>query len=74
MGRTLGTPTDETWPGFTSLPRYQVSFPNFTKCLLAEKLGDKMPPDAINLLKVTFHICIYFCSRIKIFNCNVGSQ
>ena len=33
--RTLGTPTEETWPGVSDLPDYKTSFPNW-------KSGDQL--------------------------------
>jgi len=34
--RTLGTPTEETWPGVTSLPDYKVDFPAWKSKPLSE--------------------------------------
>ena len=31
LGRILGTPTDETWPGVTKLPDYKPIFPKWGK-------------------------------------------
>lgn len=36
--KVLGTPTDESWPGFTKLPGYQPTFPKFPGQDLAEAL------------------------------------
>lgn len=36
--RVFGTPTEETWPGFTRLPGYQPTFPKFPEQNLAEVL------------------------------------
>ena len=48
----LGTPTELSWPGVTSLPQYKASFPRWDNCLGREKLGNKVPTDALDLIKV----------------------
>lgn len=40
--RTLGTPTEETWPGVSELPDFKVTFPNWKSNslpVLCTKLG-----------------------------------
>ena len=48
----LTTPTEETWPGVTSFPDYKAHFPTWTECMLEETLNGKLPPAAVDLLKV----------------------
>lgn len=49
--RTLGTPTEETWPGVTKLPDFQGTFPQWKGQDLQELLP-QMSSDALDLLKV----------------------
>jgi serine/threonine protein kinase len=47
--RTLGTPTEESWPGVTKLPDFQSHFPMWE----AKNLNDIIPdcdPQALDLL------------------------
>ncbi|CAF2987864.1 unnamed protein product [Rotaria sp. Silwood2] len=49
--RTLGTPTDETWPGVVSLPEFKSSFPRWKQINdLSSLLNDRMRDDALDLL------------------------
>ncbi|CAN7993034.1 unnamed protein product [Ixodes hexagonus] len=48
--RTLGTPTEETWPGVAKLPDYKPSFPNWKENILHSLLGN-MDAQAINLIE-----------------------
>jgi serine/threonine protein kinase len=41
--RTLGTPTEETWPGVTSLPDYKVDFPTWKAKPLSEAVPSLCP-------------------------------
>jgi hypothetical protein len=51
--RTLGTPTDETWPGVVSLPEFKSSFPRWKQSSdLSSLLNDRMRDDALDLLLV----------------------
>jgi hypothetical protein len=51
--RTLGTPTDETWPGVVSLPEFKSSFPRWKQTNdLSSLLNDRMRDDALDLLLV----------------------
>ncbi len=51
--RTLGTPTDETWPGVVSLPEFKSSFPRWKQINdLSSLLNDRMRDDALDLLLV----------------------
>jgi hypothetical protein len=51
--RTLGTPTDETWPGVVSLPEFKSSFPRWKQTSdLSSLLNDRMRDDALDLLLV----------------------
>lgn len=47
--RTLGTPTEETWPGVTSLPDYKTSFPKWAAKDLST-IVPTLPPDGLDLL------------------------
>nr|XP_024369180.1 cell division control protein 2 homolog A-like isoform X1 [Physcomitrium patens]XP_024369181.1 cell division control protein 2 homolog A-like isoform X1 [Physcomitrium patens]XP_024369182.1 cell division control protein 2 homolog A-like isoform X1 [Physcomitrium patens]XP_024369184.1 cell division control protein 2 homolog A-like isoform X1 [Physcomitrium patens]XP_024369185.1 cell division control protein 2 homolog A-like isoform X1 [Physcomitrium patens]XP_024369186.1 cell division contro len=52
--RLLGTPTEETWPGVTSLPDFKSAFPKWP----AKNVGSVVPglePLGIDLLSVGFH-------------------
>ena len=53
--RVLGTPNEETWPGFTKLPGYQSSFPTFQPQDLGSILNIK-DPNLIDLLKQLLEI------------------
>ena len=48
--RTLGTPTDEIWPGVKSLPDYKASFPQWTGVSLA-KAVPQLDGNGLDLLK-----------------------
>jgi len=55
--RTLGTPTDETWPGVVSLPEFKSSFPRWKQSNdLSSLLNDRMRDDALDLLLVRSNI------------------
>lgn len=47
----MGTPNEETWPGVTSLPDFQESFPKWEKKNLAEVIPEA-DSEAIDLLSV----------------------
>ncbi|CAN7993033.1 unnamed protein product, partial [Ixodes hexagonus] len=49
--RTLGTPTEETWPGVAKLPDYKASFPNWSENIL-RSLVTNMDKDGVDLLEV----------------------
>ncbi|KAJ8984054.1 hypothetical protein NQ317_008780 [Molorchus minor] len=48
--RILRTPTEELWPGVSSMPDYKAIFPNWTKLLLASQLKN-LEESGIDLLK-----------------------
>uniref|UniRef100_A0A131XSN3 Protein kinase domain-containing protein n=1 Tax=Ixodes ricinus TaxID=34613 RepID=A0A131XSN3_IXORI len=48
--RTLGTPTEDTWPGVAKLPDYKSSFPNWSENILRSLLKN-MDDDGIDLLE-----------------------
>ncbi|EFA05799.2 cyclin-dependent kinase 1 [Tribolium castaneum] len=48
--RVLKTPSDEIWPGVSTLPEYKVTFPNWKSCTLESQVKN-MTSDAIDLLK-----------------------
>ncbi|KAM7305265.1 cyclin-dependent kinase 1 [Ixodes scapularis] len=50
IGQTLGTPTEDTWPGVTKLPDYKSSFPNWSENILRSLLKN-MDDDGIDLLE-----------------------
>uniref|UniRef100_A0A9L0I8X6 cyclin-dependent kinase n=1 Tax=Equus asinus TaxID=9793 RepID=A0A9L0I8X6_EQUAS len=47
--RTLGTPTEATWPGVTQLPDYKGSFPKWTRKRL-EEIVPNLQPEGQDLL------------------------
>jgi serine/threonine protein kinase len=47
--RTLGTPTEDTWPGVTKLPDYKAQFP-FWKPVNLSTLVPGLDPVGIDLL------------------------
>ena len=49
--RTLGTPTEEDWPGVTKLPDYKPTFPRW-KPQPYSKTVPALKEDAIDLLQV----------------------
>lgn len=59
--RTLGTPTEATWPGVSQLSGYKVSFPNFPPTDLAA-CCEGMPETGLDLLQVHRGVC-RFLSR-----------
>ncbi|CAF0827345.1 unnamed protein product [Didymodactylos carnosus] len=48
--RTLGTPSDEVWPGVVSLPEFKSTFPRWKNNELVTLLKDRMNTDALDLL------------------------
>lgn len=48
--RTLGTPTEKTWPGVSKLPDYKSSFPNWSENILRTLLKN-VDKDGVNLLE-----------------------
>ncbi|RWS14746.1 cyclin-dependent kinase 1-like protein, partial [Dinothrombium tinctorium] len=51
--RSLSTPTEETWPGVSSLPDYKTTFPNWKQNILPS-LVPQMDESGIDLLKKMF--------------------
>ena len=50
--RTLGTPTEEIWPGVTSLPEFRASFPKWPRCSLNKALNiENVNPLVYDLLE-----------------------
>ena len=49
--RTLTTPTEDVWPGVTSLPDYKPTFPNWKENTLSQCIRN-MDDKGIDLLKV----------------------
>lgn len=49
--RVLKTPTEETWPGVSSLPDYKPTFPNWTSYNLAAQVKNHLSSDGLNLLQ-----------------------
>lgn len=52
MRRLLGTPTDATWPGVSSLPDYKPTFPQWAARPLAEA-ASTLDPVGMDLLAVS---------------------
>ncbi|KAG0433861.1 hypothetical protein HPB47_019531, partial [Ixodes persulcatus] len=48
--RTLGTPTEDTWPGVSKLPDYKSSFPSWSENILRSLLKN-LDDDGIDLLE-----------------------
>ncbi|XP_022079981.1 cyclin-dependent kinase 1-like [Acanthaster planci] len=48
--RTLGTPTDQSWPGVTELPDYKPTFPNWTTNNLTKSVKT-LDPEGMDLLQ-----------------------
>jgi len=51
--RTLGTPTEEMWPGVTSLPDFNAEFPKWYPQPLAKKFPE-LDDDGLDLMANTF--------------------
>lgn len=49
--RQLGTPTDDIWPGVTSLPDWNPAFPKWVKSNYSKTLLDNLEPMGIDLLE-----------------------
>ncbi|KPM02339.1 cyclin-dependent kinase 1-like protein [Sarcoptes scabiei] len=49
--RTLGTPTEENWPGISSLPSYKCNFPSWKENTLATAVQE-IDENALDLLKL----------------------
>ena len=47
----LGTPNENEWSGYTTLPDYQACFPKWTKKNMASVIGPGQPIEAIQLLE-----------------------
>ena len=55
--RTLGTPTEEVWPGVTTLPDYGASFPRWPAKSLA-KVFPMLDAAGVDLMEVCMCVCI----------------
>lgn len=57
--RLLGTPTDETWPGVTNLPDFNVSFPLWPAKVLIEELPElkSVGSEGVDLLERLLVFC-----------------
>ena len=55
----VGTPTDETWPGVTSLPDFNVSFPLWPAKVLIEELPElkSVGSEGVDLLERLLVFC-----------------
>lgn len=51
LNRVLGTPTEESWPGVTSLQDWNDDFPRWPPLNLANLITN-LPDDGINLVEV----------------------
>lgn len=64
--RTMGTPTEETWPGVSQLPDYNTTFPNWKE---NNQLKDSVPrlcDQGLDLLKVCMRKISYHSSLINL--------
>ncbi|CAD5216062.1 unnamed protein product [Bursaphelenchus okinawaensis] len=52
--RTLGTPTDETWPNVKNMPEYKSHFPKWKNNILRERTYELLNEDAFDLLSQMF--------------------
>jgi len=52
--RVLSTPTEDIWPGVTSLPDYKPTFPKWTGNLLDQKMAPFLDGDGVELLSKMF--------------------
>lgn len=50
--RTLGTPTEEMWPGVSELPDYKTCFPNWRPGNQLEEAVPELSPLGLDLIKV----------------------
>ena len=57
--RILGTPTEDSWPGVSSLPDYKPTFPRWSKLDLA-KVIPTLDDVGIDMLKVSHIPCVSF--------------
>ena len=48
--QTLGTPTEENWPGVSTMPNYSPAFPNWRQSSLRRRAHD-LPEDALSFLE-----------------------
>ena len=48
--RTLTTPTEDTWPGVSSLPDYKPGFPNWKQNTLAQSVK-QIDPQGLDLIQ-----------------------
>ena len=64
---TLGTPTEEAWPGVSSLPDYKCNFPSWKNNILHTVIPmNKFDDNALDLLKV-----FWASGTCSILNCNL---
>jgi hypothetical protein len=49
--RILGTPSEESWPGVSSLPDYKPTFPQWSRQDLA-RIVNTLGEDGLDMLKV----------------------
>lgn len=55
--RNMGTPTEETWPGVSQLPDYKHHFPRWQGTSLAERVGNQLDKDGMDMLAVSHSQC-----------------
>lgn len=51
----VGSPTDETWPGFSALPNTSIAFPNWPQIGL-QRFFPSLPADGLELLEAMLEI------------------
>ena len=62
----LGTPNENEWSGYTTLPDYQACFPKWTKKNMASVIGPGQPIEAIQLLeRVSFFVILSYSQSFK---------
>ncbi len=61
--KSMGTPTEEVWPGVTKLKDYKITFPRFKAMPIASVVGKDMDPLAVDLLSKL--IALYPNNRIS---------
>jgi serine/threonine protein kinase len=49
--RQFGTPTEEVWPGVTSLPDWNAAFPKWYKSPFHKTVLDNLEPEGLDLLE-----------------------
>lgn len=56
--RTMGTPTNQVWPGVTDLQDYKTTFPKWNSQDLAVVMKNQLTTAGIDILKVRFKFVV----------------